>query len=324
MTNGAERAARLDLGERLGPAHGMPVISESWFGGSGTSIIVHGGAGERAMDSPAQVEGCRRAAEVGYGVLESGGTAMDAVEHAVVALEDDPLFNAGLGGALTELGTVELDASIIDARTLRAGAVCALSGFRNPIVVARAVLEEGRHVLYAGAGAADFARAQGIPETDPASLVTERARERLAKALAKMHLPTGGGTVGAVARDARGDMAAATSTGGISGKRSGRVGDSPVLGAGTYADLDAGAASATGQGEGILRVLLSARALDALRLGYPPDRAAAHALEMMHARVGALGGLVLVDQQGQLGLARSTESMSWAARWGANASASGD
>lgn len=302
----------------------MSVITESWFGGAGTSVIVHGGAGERQSDSPAQVEGCRRAAEAAYAVLSAGGSALDAVERAVIALEDDPLFNAGLGGALTELGTVELDASIMDARTLRAGAVCVLVGFRNPIVVARAALEDGRHVFYAGAGAAEFARSQGIPETDPPSLVTERARERLAKALSKSSPGTSGGTVGAVARDARGDMATATSTGGISGKRPGRVGDSPVLGAGTCADLDAGAVSATGQGEGILRALLSARALDALRLGYPPDRAAAHALEVMHARVGALGGLVLVDSQGRLGLARSTESMSWAARWDANAAASGD
>lgn len=303
---------------------GMAIILESWFGGSGTSIIVHGGAGERATDAPAKVEGCRRAAEVGYAVLADGGSALDAVQRAVVELEDNPLFNAGLGGSLTELGTVELDASIIDARTLRAGAVCALVGFRNPIVVARAALEDGRHVFYAGAGAADFARGQGIPETDPAFLVTERARDRLAKTLAKMRLSTASGTVGAVAHDARGDLAAGTSTGGISGKRPGRVGDSPILGAGTYADVDSGAVSATGQGEGILRVLLSARAVDALRLGYPPDRAAAQALEGMHARVGALGGLVVVDSLGRLGLARSTESMSWAARWDANASASGD
>lgn len=292
----------------------MADVGHSWSSGSASpfGVLVHGGAGARAREVAADhVLGCRAAAEAGAAVLRGGGRALDAVERAVREMEDDPRFNAGHGAALTEDGAVELDASIMDGRTLRVGAVGALVGFRNAVAVARAVLEDGRHVFYAGPGAARFAEARGIPHADPESLVTPSARASLADALSRRARRGGGGTVGAVARDEFGDVAAATSTGGISGKRTGRIGDSPVVGAGTYADNLLGAASATGEGEGILRVLLTFRAVSSLASDVLPGGAALAALETMRVRVASAGGLIVVDARGRFGVARTTETMPW-------------
>jgi len=233
------------------------------------------------------------------------------VECAVRVLEDDARFNAGLGAALTEGGMVELDASIMDGAALRAGAVGALVGFRNAVSAARAVLEDGRHVFLAGDGAARFAERRGIGRVDPASLVTDTARAHLADVLARRTAYISGGTVGAVARDAQGNVAAATSTGGMTGKRSGRIGDSPVIGAGTYADNGLGAASATGEGEGILRVVLTHRVVAGLGVGTDPGASILAALAWMRDRVGAHGGVVAVDARGRFGVARTTETMPW-------------
>src|SRR5882724_7213964 len=189
--------------------------------------------------------------------------------------------------------------------------------FRNPIDIARAVLDEGRHVLYAGTGAAAFARRAGFEPSTLEAMTTDRARQKWVD-LRKGTMDPGSvptGTVGAVVRDANGTLAAATSTGGILGKRSGRVGDSPLIGAGTLADDEGGAASATGQGEGILRVCLAKAAVDEMRRGLDPASAARRAIEHMSERVGATGGLILVDPMGRVGLARSTPSMAWAAAW---------
>jgi len=290
------------------------------------SIIVHGGAG-RIETKQGHLEGCRDAAAKGALVLHDGGTALDAVQVAVRALEDNPLFNAGTGACLNEEGLIELDASIMESASLRAGAVCALPPFRNPIDIARAVLEDGKHVLYAGEGAARFALSAGFAALDADALITDRARtEWVAFRRGRIHAAPpsdvepesgagpAGGTVGAVARDARGVLAAATSTGGLLGKSRGRVGDSPILGAGTLAD-EGGAASATGQGEGIMRTTLGRVAVDALLAGHAPREAASQAIARMVARVGADGGIILVDRVGRLGWARSTPAMSWAAVW---------
>jgi beta-aspartyl-peptidase (threonine type) len=285
--------------------------------GGGYALIVHGGAGDaEGARLDAQIAGCHRAAERAKQLLEAGGSALDAVQLAVMQLEDDPLFNAATGGALTCEGTLELDAAIMDGAQLRAGAVCSLPTFKNPIAIARAVLDEARHVLYSAQGAAAFARGHGFAQLDAAQMITEEAREHLALLLAAQ--PTAAwpaGTVGAVARDKHGHLAAATSTGGIMGKRPGRVGDSPLLGAGTYADDALGAASATGQGEGIMRVALGARVALALGRGETPGDAAYDGLVLMRQRTGACGGIIVVDREGRIGWARSTSSMSYAATW---------
>jgi len=289
-------------------------IAASWgtaHGSSAWAVLVHGGAGDRMPEHiDPQLKGCRAAARVAAQVLRGGGSALDAVERAVVVLEDDPNFNAGTGACLNEEGLIELDASLIEGAGLRAGGVCALPPFRNPISIARAVLEDGRHVLYAGEGAARFAVERGFARSTSEALTTEFARERWLAARARANR---GETVGAVARDANGTVAAATSTGGRANKRPGRVGDSPVLGAGTYADNDAGACSATGDGEAILRVGLARGAIDRMREGAAPEDVARAVLGSMRLRLGGTGGVILVDRFGRLGLARSAPTMAWAA-----------
>lgn len=294
------------------------MVTATWSGvAQSFAVLVHGGAGTIKEASRASREaGCRAAAEAARLVLKAGGRALDAVQRAVELLEDDPQFNAGTGGSLTRDGHLELDAAIMQGRGLRAGAVCALPAFKNPIAIARRVLEEGKHVLYAAHGAEAIARQQGFEPAVEEEMITAWARERLAQALAGD--PAGaaaGHTVGAVALDRDGDVAAATSTGGITGKAPGRVGDSPLLGAGTYADAAFGAASATGHGEGIVRVALTFRALASLNERTPPDAAARAALELMEREVGSRGGLVIVALDGRLGLARTSPAMPWAAAW---------
>jgi beta-aspartyl-peptidase (threonine type) len=303
------------------------VITASWGTAPAQwSVIVHGGAGDLPADRVERhVQGCRQAALAAAEILRAGGSALDAVERAVIALEDDPSFNAGTGACLNEEGLIELDAAIVEGTGLRAGAVCALPPFANPIAIARAVLEDGRHVLYAAEGAARFALEHGFARATSEAMTTEHARARWVDIqAARVAAATGavgrtgsgsagGGTVGAVARDARGGVAAATRTGGRIDKRVGRVGDSPVLGAGTYADDEAGACSATGAGEAILRVGLSRGAADLLRAGVHPEEAARAAIRSMGARVGGTGGVIVVDRAGRLGFARNTRTMTWAA-----------
>jgi beta-aspartyl-peptidase (threonine type) len=294
-----------------------PRVTFSWGAvAAGYCVLVHGGAGSRAAhELPREREGCARAAEAAAQLLHAGASALDAVQRAVEVLEDDPLFNAGTGGALTEDGTLELDASIMNGSDLRAGAVCCLPPYRHPIAIARAVLEENRHVLYAAAGADALARRAGFVPAAPETMVTEHARRLLERFRANQEKAGGGNTVGAVARDRHGNLAAATSTGGVVGQRPGRVGDSPILGAGTYADNAAGAASATGRGENILRLALCSRATAAVAGGASPEDAARAALEQLAARLGAEAGLIVVSPSGALGVARSTSSMPFAAAW---------
>ncbi|HEY1691082.1 MAG TPA: isoaspartyl peptidase/L-asparaginase [Polyangiaceae bacterium] len=291
-------------------------VTASWGAEGGAwSILVHGGAGDVPAERVARhVEGCRAAALAGAEVLRAGGSALDAVERAVVMLEDDPSFNAGTGACLDEDGRIALDASIMEGSKLRAGAVCAMPPFLHPVSVARAVLDDGQHVLYAGEGAARFAVGRGFTPSTNEAMTTEIARARWEAARSKPgHDGWAGGTVGAVARDARGVVAAATSTGGRINKRAGRVGDSPVLGAGNYADDDGGACSLTGDGEAVLRLCLAKSAVDLMRAWTHPEEAARAAIRQMARRLGGTGGIILVDRDGRLGFARNTKTMTWAA-----------
>jgi len=303
---------RVSLASSRGRLQPPPRFRYSAAMGAGgeRAIVVHGGAGaESPEDTGPRRAGVARAVDAGWAVLAAGGSALDAVVAAVVVLEDDPHFNAGLGSALTEDGTVEMDASVMVGDTLAAGAVGAVAGVPNPIRLARAVMEEGREVLLVGATAGAVAARHGLPACAPDALVTPAARRRWRERRA-----SGGETVGAVARDGRGHVAAATSTGGLAGKRAGRVGDSAILGAGTYADDRLGAGSATGPGELIMRGVLVRDALARVAQGADPARAAEDALAALAARLAARAGLILVDPAGRVGVAHTSAAMESAYR----------
>jgi beta-aspartyl-peptidase (threonine type) len=289
------------------------------------AILVHGGAGDVAPERLAShVAGCERAAREGARILAAGGSALDAAERAVRVLEDDPIFNAGTGACLNADGHIELDAAIMSGEDLRAGAVCALPPFDAPIAIARRVMDASPHVLLAAEGAARFAIEQGFERADEASMITDAAKRRLEAARAKKaREPWAGGTVGAVAKDASGHLAAATSTGGMVNKLAGRVGDSPLIGAGTYADDDAGACSTTGHGEAMIRVVLAKAAIERTRAGVSAEGAAREVIASMQERTGQTGGLILVARDGSLGLARTTRTMTWAAVADGDASSGG-
>jgi beta-aspartyl-peptidase (threonine type) len=266
------------------------------------ALVVHGGAGADPDEGRTELrEGVGAAVAAGWSVLGDGGSALDAVEAAVRVLEDHPRFNAGCGSVLTATGTVETDASIMEGDGLRTGAAGAVSGVRNPISLARRILEAGRHSFFVGSGALERARALGVPLCDPAELITERQRRRLAAAPA--------GTVGAVALDRRGLVAAATSTGGTPAKLPGRVGDSALIGAGTYAESSLGGVSCTGDGEAIIRVVLARRTLDILKAADDPQHAAQIAVDVLVEEGRGQGGLILVDWKGRIGWAHSTPLM---------------
>lgn len=261
----------------------------------------------------AHLEGCKEAARLGAEVFSAGGSTLDAVEAAVMQLESNPLYNAATGGCLTADGTLELDACVMVGEGLRAGAVAALPPFEHPIHIARLAMEDGEHVMYVAHGATRFAESQGQKRAQPGSMITPLALERLEK-LKRGEVGKGwaGGTVGAVAVDAEGRVAAATSTGGTVGKRPGRVGDSPIVGAGTWADWRTGACSATGIGEDILRVGLARTACDAIARGLTAGASADWAVGEMESLIDGSGGVIVVDTQGRWGAARNTEMMSFA------------
>jgi L-asparaginase / beta-aspartyl-peptidase len=271
------------------------------------TIIVHGGAGADPGEGRDELRrGMRAAAVAGWQVLSSGGTALDAVEAAVRALEDDPQFNAGRGSVLNRDGMVEMDASIMEGDRLQCGAVAAVARIANPITLARRVLDAGRHVLLVGEVALAFARAASIVECDPASLVTDRQRKRHAE---RARRSTIGGTVGAVALDRSGTIAAATSTGGTAGKAPGRVGDSALICCGTYAESSVGGVSCTGDGEAIIRVVLGHRTLAYLKDAGDPEYAAKVAVDLLVEEGRGQGGLILLDWRGRSGYAFSTTLM---------------
>lgn len=279
---------------------------------AGPVIVVHGGAGNIVPDLVTlRQTGIREAALAGWKLLSGGGSAVEAVEQAVRVLEDDPAFNAGRGACLNRDGDVELDASIMDGRDLTAGAIGAVKRIANPVTLARAVMEVGPHILLVGEGAERFAAEVGIKECAPDALITERQHARWA-ALREAKTGEGlgiGGTVGAVARDRAGHVAAATSTGGLPFKAPGRVGDSALIGCGTYADDGLGAVSCTGDGEAIIRLVLGKTALEFLRTGEEPMVAARRAVELVTARIGAGVGIILVDPRGRIGVAKNTPQM---------------
>ena len=283
-------------------------------------LLVHGGAWDIPSDEiTAHTRGVTRAARVGFDLLRQGAAALDAVEAAVTVIEDDETFDAGRGSFLTADGRVQLDALMMDGATLRAGAVACVERLKNPIQAARLVLERSPHVYFVGPGAEEFARQHGLTLIDNQELVIDRERERLhaAKARAQAGIEdqtfTGNqhDTVGAVALDLAGNLAAATSTGGTLNKTPGRVGDSSVIGSGGYADNRSAAASLTGWGEPIMKLVLAKWAVDRVPL-LGPEQAAEDAIAYLYSRLQGHGGMVLLSPDGRYGIAHNTPRMAWA------------
>jgi len=280
-------------------------------------LAIHGGAGtiSQATVTPereeAYHEGLRAALAAGHAVLAKGGAALDAVTAAVMALEDDPLFNAGRGAVFTSAGSNEMDAAVMDGRDRRAGAVAGICGPRHPILAARAVMERTEHVFLAGEGARRFCREIGLEHMDPSWFHTEWRWDALQKELERrrLSLPDDGdearkhGTIGAVACDELGNLAAATSTGGMTGKTPGRVGDSPVIGAGTWADNATCAVSATGHGEYFIRYAAGHEIASRMRWsGQALAQAADDVVLNVLGPIGGSGGLIAVDARGNVAL----------------------
>jgi L-asparaginase / beta-aspartyl-peptidase len=304
------------------------------------SLIVHGGAWDIPDEAILACDaGCRGALKEGWSILARGGSALDAVEAAIVVLEDEPVFDAGFGSHLNLDGRVECDAIVMNGATLRAGAVAALQRVRNPIRLARAVLEHCPHMMLVGEGAERFAKDSGISLCDPEELVSEAEREAWRvcsqdRHAAEHHRGHEQGTVGAVAIDSQGKLFAATSTGGTCCKLPGRVGDSPLIGCGCYADSSAGGVSCTGYGEAIMKIVMAKTATELLRSGRnafcvadssrdskslaaqscAADTAMLVAREAVHllgSRTHATGGLILLDCEGNPGFAFNTPRMAY-------------
>jgi L-asparaginase / beta-aspartyl-peptidase len=284
------------------------------------ALVVHGGAGAIAPERHQSArDGCAAAALAGWQILRSGGSALDAVSAAVVALENNPAFNAGTGSVLTRDGIAELDAGIMDGATLSVGAVAGLHRIKNPILLARRMLDSPE-VLLIGDGAETFAADQGFPFCDPDDLITAAMRERwqashsdgestgetLSDAEGKH------GTVGAVALDAAGHIVASASTGGVMNKPAGRVGDTPIAGAGFYAEDGIGGVSCTGRGEDFIRLAIARRVIELLARGDGAQGAADASIALLGERIGGTGGLIVVDRAGRVGFARNTTAMSYA------------
>jgi len=282
------------------------------------AIAVHGGAFDIAPpDHVLHREGCLVAARAGWQVLDDGGSALDAVEHAVRELEGSGIFGAGRGSALSEEGFIELDAGMMDGARLQVGSVTSVRGVPHAITLARRVLESP-FAVFTGNGAYQFAERSGVETCDPDDLVSghERAlwEERRAHPDPNwVETMFGHDTVGAIALDRAGDLAAGTSTGGMPYKPAGRVGDSPFIGAGLYADNLTGAASTSGHGERIIPVVLSKTAADLMGRGLDPQAAAERALATLD-RVRGRGGLITLDRQGRIGIAWNTPAMAFALR----------
>ncbi len=284
-------------------------------------IIVHGGAGAWKLKSGRLAEAiaaCEEAAKVGQAVLLAGGSALDAVEKATNVLEDAEMLDAGRGSYLNAAGEVEMDALIMDGATLNLGAVAAVQCIRYPISLARRVMEDCEHNIFVGQGANDFAESIGIARCDPAELLVGAEKERYLALKERPEYETVeiftepgsmGDTVGAVALDAAGNLAAATSTGGTRKKMAGRVGDSPLVGSGGYADNWSAAVSATGYGEALMKVLISKQVCDFVSAGLPAQQACEAALQILEERVEGVGGLIAIDNRHRVGVAFNTDAM---------------
>ncbi|EHL96395.1 L-asparaginase [Acetobacteraceae bacterium AT-5844] len=287
------------------------------------ALAIHGGAGTmrpEAMTPAAEADyhaGLRDSLRAGHAVLRAGGTALDAVTAAVMSLEDNPLFNAGRGAVFTHAGLQEMDAAVMTGQDRAAGAVAGIFGPRNPVQAARAVMEHSEHVFLIGQGALDFCRNQGLPFAPPDYFYTERRWEALQAELARQAVSGADtrddaakhGTVGAVARDCLGNLAAATSTGGMTAKLPGRVGDSPVFGAGTWADNASCAISATGHGEFFIRWAAAHEVAARMRLRGDTLEAAAEEVVAELGRVGGSGGLIAIDAAGRIALPFNSQGM---------------
>ena len=291
------------------------------------SIAIHGGAGVISRSAMTQENekayraDLERALDAGYAVLESGGSSLDATVAAVRVLEDSPLFNAGKGAVFNHEGINELDAAIMDGATRKAGAVAGVRHVRNPIELARMVMEKSPHVLLSGEGAEEFALEQGVLLVPGSYFYTERRWKQLEEAQHENKVASTAedigffSTVGAVARDRQGNLAAATSTGGMTNKRWGRIGDSPIIGAGTYADNSSCAVSATGSGEYFMRAVVAHEICARVRLtGVSAAAAAKDVVHGMLMDIGGDGGVIVVDKNGELSMEFNTEGMFRAAR----------
>jgi L-asparaginase / beta-aspartyl-peptidase len=288
-------------------------------------LVVHGGAGDwpTALHKTA-LAGVRKAADIGFAILREKRSALDAVEAAVVSMEDNPIFNAGTGSTLNLLGQIETDAAIMEGKTLRGGGVALLRNVRNPIKAARIVMEQTNHVLIAGSAAEKLALASGLRKAN--LRVPRRVRawkeglkqlkssnKRSSNKTIEIFLGKPFDTVGALAMDDAGDLAAADSTGGVSMKLPGRIGDSPILGAGLYADNRSGAATTTGIGEQAMRLVLSKTACDLMRLETGPV-AATKTIRLATKAVGRGTGILTLDRKGRYGVAHNTRNLCWAMR----------
>ena len=284
--------------------------------------MVHGGAWSIPDDMvDAHVNGVQNAMAAGWRVLEQGGSALDAAEEAVVIMEDDDTFDAGRGSFLNREGKVQLDALIMDGATLRAGGVGCVEHIANPVRAARKVLSESSHVYFVAEGAERFAQEHGIQLCKNEDLIIPREVERLRKFQASGNLQDdlfapsiSHDTVGAVALDRNGNIAAATSTGGTLNKAPGRLGDSSLIGCGCYADNESAAASTTGWGEPIMKLVLAKWAADRVASGSLPQWVAEEAMNYLKSRVNGHGGIILLDTQGRPGIAYNTPRMAWALR----------
>ena len=293
--------------------------------GNNPVLLVHGGAWAIPDELvEAHLNGVRNAIEAGWRVLERGGSALDSVEAAVVIMEDDEAFDAGRGSFLNREGKVQLDALIMDGKTLRAGGVGCVEHIANPIRAARKVLSESPHVYFVAEGAEKFAQEHGIPLCENKDLIVPREVERLrlfqasaAKEKQDLFAPEiSHDTVGAVALDSNGNIAAATSTGGTLNKAPGRLGDSSLIGCGCYADNESAAVSTTGWGEPIMKLVLAKWAADRVASGNLPQWVAAEAMNYLKDRLSGHGGIIVLDAQGRFGLAHNTPRMAWAVRTG--------
>lgn len=278
-------------------------------------IVVHGGAWgipDRLVES--NLAGVEKATKAGWAILEKTGSALDAVVAAVNVLEDDPTFDAGIGSVLTEDGTVEMDSLIMDGTSLDAGAAVGLKDVRYPIKLARKIMEETPHVMMTGEGASRIADKYGLERISQDELVTDEAKLEFKEWSEKAEFGSSFGhdTVGAVALDAEGNIAAATSTGGVTGKLVGRIGDVPLIGSGGYADSRVGGVSTTGHGESIMKVNLAKLVLNYVEAGMGIQEAADKALGYMSVRVKGNGGLIALDSDGNIGAAYTTKRMVWA------------
>ncbi len=286
-------------------------------------LVVHGGAWAIPEDMvEAHLRGVRKALAAGWRVLERGGPALDAVEEAVVVMEDDDTFDAGRGSFLNREGKVQLDALIMDGATLRAGGVGCVERLRNPVRAARKILSESPHVYFVAEGAERFAAEHGIPLCQNEDLVVPREVERLRQYQREeaghgneLFAPTiSHDTVGAVALDREGNIAAATSTGGTLNKAPGRLGDSSLIGCGCYADNLSAAASTTGWGEPIMKLVLAKWTADRVSAGNLPEWAAQEAMNYLKQRLNGHGGIIVLNAQGQIGIAHNTPRMAWACK----------